>query len=123
MRLIGFLFAFVLFIVLDVFFLTFSKPFFEKQVMDIQRTVIKMNYMGALLAYLVLIFALYWFILSRRASVLDAAILGGVINGTYELTNMAMLENWHWSSVILDTAWGAYLWGFVTFTTYRIYFR
>lgn len=115
------LFPFVLFLLMDVSFLTLNRQFFENQVMEIQRSGITMNYGAAGLAYLLLIFALYWFILRRKASVLDAAILGGVINGAYELTNMALLKKWEWATVALDTSWGAFLWGFVTFATYRLW--
>lgn len=115
------LFPFALFLFMDISFLTLNRQFFENQVMEIQRSGITMNYRAAGLAYLLLIFALYWFILRRKASVLDAAILGGVINGAYELTNMALLKKWQWATVALDTSWGAFLWAFVTFMTYRLW--
>jgi uncharacterized membrane protein len=112
------LIAFILFIVLDYLFITFTKSVFENQVIDVQRVVMTMNYYAAIIAYGVLFFALYWFILSRKASVLDAAILGAVINGTFELTNMAIFKKWHVKTVIIDTLWGAVLWGSVTFLAY-----
>jgi uncharacterized membrane protein len=115
MVLYRFLLAFLLFGVLDICFLKFFGNVFIRQIFDVQGVSIKMNYLGALGAYLVLFFALYWFILIRGASVLDAAILGGVINGSFELTNMALFKAWHWETIILDTLWGAFLWGFVTF--------
>jgi uncharacterized membrane protein len=121
MVLYRFLLAFILFGVLDVCFLRGFGFIFLKQAMDIQGAPVSMNYMGALGAYLVLFFALYWFILSRGASVLDAAILGGVINGTFELTNMALFKLWRWQTILLDTFWGAFLWGFVTFVYRRVF--
>jgi len=120
MVLYRFLIAFLLFGFLDVCFLRFFGAVFLKQAEDIQRIPVSMNYSGALGAYLVLFFALYWFILSRGASVLDAAILGGVINGTFELTNMALFKLWRWETILLDTFWGAFLWGFVTFVYKKI---
>jgi len=120
MVLYRFLLAFLLFGVLDICFLRGFGYIFLKQAVDIQRSPVSMNYMGALGAYLVLFFALYWFILSRGASVLDAATLGGVINGTFELTNMALFKAWRWQTILLDTVWGAFLWGFVTFIYRRI---
>jgi uncharacterized membrane protein len=120
MVLYRFLLAFILFGVLDICFLRGFGFIFLKQAMDIQRSPVSMNYAGALGAYLVLFFGLYWFILSRGASVLDAAILGGVINGTFELTNMALFKAWRWQTILLDTFWGAFLWGFVAFVYRRV---
>jgi len=121
MVLYRFLIAFILFGVLDICFLRGFGFIFLKQAKDIQGAPVSMNYRGALGAYLVLFFALYWFILSRGASVLDAAILGGVINGTFELTNMTLFKGWRWETVVLDTVWGAFLWGFVTFVYRRAF--
>jgi uncharacterized membrane protein len=109
---------FILFIVLDYLFIRFTRNIFENQVIDVQRVVMTMNYYAAILVYGLLLFALYWFILRKKASVLDAAILGAVINGTFELTNMALFKKWHIETVVLDTIWGATLWGSVTFLAY-----
>lgn len=37
------------------------------------------------------------------------ALLGLVIYGTYEFTNLAVLKDWKWSMVILDFGWGIVL--------------
>jgi uncharacterized membrane protein len=106
----------IIFLVLDIGFLTLTGKIFFDQVIDVQRVIVTMNYSAAALAYIVMMFALYWFILSRQsATILDAAILGGVINGTFELTNAAIFKKWRVETILLDTLWGAFLWGFVTF--------
>ena len=120
MILYRFLLTFLLFVFLDICFLKFFGDIFIRQAFDVQGVSVRMNYLGAILAYFVLFFALYWFILIRGASVLDAAILGGVINGSFELTNMTIFKAWHWKTVVLDTFWGAFLWGFVTFIYKKI---
>lgn len=111
------LITFIIFISLDITFLNLAGKIFSDQVVDVQRVIMTMNYSAALVAYAVLLFALYWFILSRRSenTILDAAILGGVINGSFELTNMALFKKWRVETVILDTVWGSFLWGFVAF--------
>ena len=111
------LITFIIFTVLDIAFLNLSGKIFSDQVVDVQRVIMTMNYSAALVTYAILLFALYWFILSRRSenTILDAAILGGVINGSFELTNMALFKKWRIETVVLDTAWGAFLWGFVAF--------
>ena len=118
-----YLFAFSLFLLLDILFLYVNRNFFELQVIDVQRVSIQMNYASAFAAYIVLTFGLYWFILKNRRPVLDAFLLGGLINGTYELTNMSLLKKWHLKTVLLDTAWGAFLWGFTVYITYLVFPR
>ena len=118
-----YIFAFSLFLVLDILFLYTNRNFFELQVIDVQRVSIKMNYASAFAAYIILTFGLYWFILKNRRPVIDAILLGGLINGTYELTNMSLLKKWHLKTVLLDTAWGAFLWGFTVYITYLVFPR
>jgi uncharacterized membrane protein len=47
-------------------------------------------------------------------------LFGLVIYATYELTNMALLKNWSWITVILDTAWGSILFGLTTAIVYKL---
>ena len=111
------LITFIIFLVLDISFLNLTGKIFADQVVDVQRVIGTMNYSAAAIEYALLLFALYWFILSRRSenTILDAAILGGLINGSFELTNMVLFKKWRIETVLLDTAWGAFLWGFVAF--------
>lgn len=111
-------FAFVLFIVLDAVFWRFNIRLIETQVIDIQRVALQIKPLGAILAYLVIICGFYWFILKDHRPVLDAAILGGFVNGVYEFTNYSIFKKWNLKMVVADTLWGAFLWGFVTYMTY-----
>ena len=115
-----FLFPYVLFVVLDIVFWQINTRLIELQVIDVQRTAMKVNVLPAIICYLVIFFVLYWFILRTHRSVLDAALLGGAINAIFELTNFSLLKHWHLNMVLLDIAWGAFLWGFVVFATYRV---
>ena len=118
------LLTFIIFLSLDAGFLNLMSKFFADQVVDVQRVVMTMNYSAAAVAYIVLLFALYWFILSRRSEnlVLDAVILGAVINGSFELTSAALFKKWRLETILVDTFWGAFLWGFVAFL-YVTYIR
>ena len=111
------LITFIIFIVLDIIFLTVTGKIFFDQIVDVQRVIVTMNYSAVVVEYAALLFALYWFILSRRSEtiILDAVILGGIINGSFELTNAALFKKWRIETILLDTFWGAFLWGFVAF--------
>ena len=107
-------------LVLDGIYLTLNKSLFENQVKAVQNTSLEFNVLGAVLCYPLLVGGLYYFIIREKKSVFDAFLLGLVIYGFYETTNLAILANWRLSTVVLDTLWGAFLMAAVTFLTYRI---
>ena len=93
-----------------------------KQIEDVQKSPLKkFNIIGALGAYICLFIGLYWFILREHRSPLEAGILGGIINGTYEFTNYTFLDKWHINTVIKDTLWGFILWSMTIWITYQVF--
>ena len=52
-----------------------------------------------------------------KKSVMDAAILGFTTYGIYETTNAAIMRNWQFKYVVMDTLWGSILYSIVTFLT------
>lgn len=115
------LLAFLLFLVLDSIWLYFNKNEFENLIVMVQRVIMIPNNLAIVIAYIILLFGLYWFILKNRRSVLDAFLLGVLVNGTYEFTNMATLKKWYLSIAIKDTLWGGVLWATVTYITYNFF--
>ena len=112
--------SFFLFALLDILFLTFvQKKSFELQIIEVQRISSPLNYGSAIMAYLLLFFGLYWFILRNERPVLDAILLGILVNGAYELTNYATFKKWRLETVLKDTLWGGVLWGTVAYVTYQ----
>lgn len=111
MKFLYLLFPYVLFVLLDVVFWQVNNRLIELQVIDVQRTAMKVRGIPAILCYLVIFFTLYWFILRTHRPVLDAVLLGGAINAIFELTNLAILKHWHWNMVVLDIFWGAFYGG------------
>lgn len=69
-----------------------------------------------------LLYLVSWAALKHDAPVLvPAAILGAMAYGTYEFTSYAIMKDWHWSMVVVDTTWGTVLtafaaWAGVTIT-------
>lgn len=107
-------------LVLDVIFLGLNKDMFELQVAEVQRVVLEVRYLGAVLCYPLLIFALYYFIIKDRRPVIDAMILGFVIYGVYETTTYALLKKWKLQTMMIDTLWGGILFGLTTMLTYKL---
>ena len=93
---------------------------FKKQIIKVQKTSFSMNYFGATFAYILLIVGLYWFIIKENRSLLDAFILGFVIYGVYEGTSKALLKNWDYKTMVIDTLWGGTLMVLTTLIVYRL---
>lgn len=119
----GFVIPGFIMLLLDSIYLTSTAGYFKRQIMDVQKGPMKLNILGAVFCYLLLIFSLNYFILEPKKSVYEAMILGLVIYGVYETTNYAILKNWKLTTVILDGLWGSILFGLTTYFTYLLRFR
>ena len=105
--------ASVAFILLDGIFLWFQRSVFTKQLQLIQGET-KLKLFGVVFCYAFLLFALNYFILLPKKSILDAFLLGACIYGVYEGTTYAILNKWSLSLVMMDTLWGGILFAAAT---------
>jgi uncharacterized membrane protein len=110
----------IIMLVLDGIFLGMNRDMFALQVAEVQRVVLEVRYLGAVLCYALLIFALYYFIIKDRRPVIDAMLLGFVIYGVYETTTYALLKKWKLQTMMIDTLWGGILFGLTTMITYKL---
>jgi uncharacterized membrane protein len=105
----------IVFITLDFVYLNVIKGYFDNQIKSVQGSPIKINYLGAALCYILLIVGINYFIIKPRKSVSDAFLLGIIIYGVYETTNLALFKNWSILTVIIDTLWGGLLFASTTY--------
>jgi len=110
----------IILIVIDSVYLNLMKGYFENQVKKVQGTNIKLNFVGAAICYIFLVVGLNYFIIKPHKSVQDAFLLGLVIYGVYETTNLALFSNWSILTVLIDTLWGGLLFGITTAIIYKI---
>jgi len=110
-----FLISAILFVVIDFAYLNLIKTYFENQVKTVQGSTLQVNFLGAILCYIFLIFGLNYFIIKSKRSPYDAFLLGILIYGVYETTNYALFKNWSIFTVFMDTLWGGTLFALVTF--------
>ena len=110
----------IILLCLDFIYLTITRDFFKNQIEKIQFSNMKVTIFSAIITYIILIYGLNYFIISKNKSVYDAFILGIIIYGVYETTNYAIFKNWSIKSVILDTIWGGIL---LALTTKIIYYN
>ena len=109
------LLLFLLFLFIDVVYLSFTKDYFNHQVYAIQHEKITVDWVSTALCYLVLVSGLYYFIIRPKKSVLDAFLLGILIYAVYETTNKALFKKWKWETVFIDTLWGGILFATTTY--------
>jgi uncharacterized membrane protein len=105
----------IIFISIDFIYLNLMKGYFNNQIRMVQGSPMKINYLGAALCYIFLIAGINYFIIKPKKSVSDAFLLGIVIYGVYETTNMALFKNWSFLTFIIDTLWGGLLFASTTF--------
>jgi uncharacterized membrane protein len=91
---------------------------FKKNVELIQKSPLELNMYGALLSYVCVISVLYYSIISQHKPVLDAFLLGILLYGTFDMTNISMFKQYAWKTALIDTLWGGILFAFTTWATY-----
>ena len=64
---------------------------------------------SGILAYLLLAYGLYYFIIKQNLIENDAFILGIIIYGVYNTTNYFTINNYSIEVAIRDTLWGGFL--------------
>ena len=100
---------------IDSIYLYLIKNLFEKHISTIQSSELQINMYGAIICYILLSFGLNYFILNTNKSISDAFILGLVIYGVFESTNLALFTKWPSYFVFVDTLWGGILFALTTF--------
>ena len=68
---------------LDAIFLNLISKHFHEQIFKVQKEPMRVNMLGAVLCYILLIFAINFFVIREKIP-LYAALLGFVIYGVYE---------------------------------------
>jgi len=110
----------IILLLIDSIYINLSKKYFINQIQRIQNKKPKLNYIGIILCYIFLIIGINYFIIKPSKSISDAFILGIVIYGVYETTNYALLDNWSFLTVIMDTLWGGILFALTTYIMIKL---
>lgn len=116
---------FILFVITTIIFLGIDviginqiiRPVFEAEAGHLLAENFKLA--PAAVFYLFYVGGLLWFVsapamregTSLSMVFLGGAILGALAYGTFEFTSLAVLRDWTWKMVIVDTTWGAVLTG------------
>ena len=105
--------------IIDYIYLNLISSYFKQQIYDVQKTEMTFRLIPAIICYIALVFALYYFVIntnnSNNQKILNAFLLGLCIYAVYEMTNYTLLEKWTLKTVIIDTLWGGILFALTTF--------
>jgi uncharacterized membrane protein len=127
---IKYIIAFVIILVLDVLWIYLNYKMYSKNIRNVQKTDLVLNYTYAFIAYLLVVFAsLYIAIpftkyhLNKNDSITDklykSLIYGGSIGlavyGIYNFTNLSIFKEYSLNLAIIDSIWGVVLNTFVVF--------
>jgi len=110
----------IVFVVLDGIYLNLIKGYFNNQVKSIQGSPIQFNLIYVAITYVFLIFGINYFIIKKKRPVKEAALLGLIIYGVYEFTNISLFKNWSILTALIDTVWGTTLFALTTAIVYAI---
>jgi len=117
-RIIMLLFSAVILLSLDFIYLNLTKSVFQTQVFKIQHVIMNVKFIPAILCYLFLVIGLNYFILQSHRTILEAFLLGFIIYGVFDSTNLAIFKNYEWNVAIMDTVWGGILFALTTWIVY-----
>jgi uncharacterized membrane protein len=106
----------MLYVIIDIIYITLSAPFYNKTVTKIQGTSIKLKpsaFVALVVAYIILGFG-WMFIVADRITVktkikdviLIAIIFALSVYGVFNATLYVLFDNWDIQTVIRDTLWG-----------------
>jgi uncharacterized membrane protein len=121
-----YLIALPIFFLFDLIWLSLvAKNFYAKQIGFLLRPDV--NWLAAIIFYLLFLAGLVVFVISpavEKNSLLTAVLLGALFGlvtyATYDLTNLAMTEDWPLLVTIVDLLWGTFLATVVSTLTYLI---
>ena len=107
-----------------------QKTNFNRLVSNIQGSGIKMRLLPAAIAYLLMGLSIYGFVVPsltkenfNQVSWQKGALLGFVIYGIYDMTNIAIFNKYTWTMGIMDWMWGTFLFGLTSWIFGYIIFR
>jgi len=121
-----YLIALVVFFTVDIIWLAIvAKKVYKKELGFIMSS--KPNWIAAIIFYLVFIVGVVFFVInpaiekdSWTYALLVGMLFGFITYATYDLTNLATLENWPIKITIIDLIWGTSLGGLVSTITFFI---
>lgn len=118
--------TFLVFFIIDLIWLgLIAKNLYKNQIGHLMSD--QPNWIAAIVFYLIFIFGLIYFVIAPALdsgewtkALFNGLIFGFITYSTYDLTNLATLQNWPIKITIIDLIWGTSLGGSVSTISYWI---
>ena len=98
-------------LILDAIYLSSFSNQYNSMMKTIQKSPLKMKPHYALVVYVLLIIGWKLLIDNKKNSVRNSVILGLVIYGVFDFTNLAIFDNYSLKLGLIDMLWGGILFG------------
>lgn len=105
---------------LDSVYLSIVGTAYAEQIAHIQRVAMRVNRLGAIACYALIVSGIYYFLVREKRSVMDAFLLGIFVYGVFDTTNLAIFKNWRMDLAVVDTLWGGILFALTTYIMNRL---
>ena len=106
----------IILLILDGLWLNFFMGSrYKLMIKKIQTSPMKINYYGAGVAYILMLYLLVDVVIRTDMSVFRAFMLGFAVYGVYDMTALAVFKDWEWKLAIIDMFWGGFLYAFVKY--------
>ena len=122
-------FAAVVFLILDGLWLGFIANNLYQEALG---SVINMAFypLAAVIFYLLYIGGLLYFVVlssirerDTKKALMNGALLGGLCYATYDMTNLATIEHWPVTVVVVDILWGMFITGITCGVTTWVFIK
>jgi len=102
-------------LIMDAFWLTLNYKYHDALFQSVQKAPMNVRLIPAVLVYILIPLALYYFAIqpskSEKDAIIKGSLLGASMYGLYDLTNLATLKGWTTEMAIKDTLWGIFVCG------------
>ena len=105
---------------IDAIYLNSISNYFNSQIKAIQGTELRLNIAATIFCYLIITLGVYYFMVEKKFSMKDMAVLGAFTYFIFEFTNKGLFDKWYWKTVVLDGLWGGVLFSLIHYFYHQI---
>lgn len=102
---------------------------YNSLIYNVQNKPLSLRFIPTMLSYITIILPIVLFVIPKltpQRRVLNSLVYGGIMGvlmyGMFSFTNYALIQDWSFSVVLLDTIWGGVLYSLVSLLTSYLLF-
>jgi uncharacterized membrane protein len=124
MSLSGIILLIITILILDGIWIGYNLQSYSKMYAKVQGSPIKVNLIATIIAYIFIVMSFVYIVIPRlqqekSISIINcfkqSGIVGLIVYGIYNFTNLALLKDYSWKVGTIDTIWGCVLFTLVAY--------